>query len=109
MIVPSSQFSVSTASSSQLSATHARETGRWNLRTSACRQLLLEQLPFVQQCVEAATTDKRVVIPSLGDAAAIDHEDLIGVTDGRDPVRDNNRGSLPHHTLQPHQNLLFRI
>ena len=58
---------------------------------SCPRQLLFEQLLPVQLRVEPAGGHERVVRAALGDAAALEHEDLVGVAHGGDPVRHDDR------------------
>ena len=59
--------------------------------------------------VEPAVRDELVVRAALDDAAAVEHDDLIGVAHGRDAVRDDDRRPLPHHAAQPRQDLLLRV
>ena len=37
---------------------------------------------------------------ALGDLALIEHDDLVGGDDGREPVRDDERGAVARHPLQ---------
>ena len=41
--------------------------------------------------VAAARGEQLLVRADLGDAAAVEHDDLVGVADGREPVRDRDR------------------
>src|SRR5260370_864211 len=54
------------------------------------RELLFEQLLLVQLPVEAALLDQRLMGPTLDDATAVQHEDLIGVAHRRDAVRHDD-------------------
>ena len=44
--------------------------------------------------------DQFVVRAAFDDAASIEDEDLVGVADRGDAVRDDDRGALAHHATQ---------
>ena len=50
-----------------------------------------------------------VVRAALGDAAVVQHEDLIRVAHGRDAVRHDDRRPLAHDAAQPGQDLLLGV
>ena len=62
--------------------------------SSYCRELLFQQLLPVHGRVEAAARDQLVVRAALDDAAAVEHEDLIGVAHRRHAVRHDERRPL---------------
>src|SRR5580704_8170030 len=66
---------------------------------------LLLALPHVG--VEAVARQKFSVAAALDDAAAVEHDDLVGMDDGREPVRDHNRGAAAAHLLQRALDLLL--
>ena len=55
----------------------------------------------VHRRVQAVAGDERVVRAALDDAAVVEHEDLVGVADGRDAVRHDDRRPLAHDAAQP--------
>ena len=59
--------------------------------------------------VEPVARDELVVRAALGDAAAVEHEDQVGVAHGRDAVRHDDRRPLAHDAAQPRQDLLFGV
>src|SRR3954471_3325822 len=50
-------------------------------------QLFFQQLLPVERGVQAVARDQRVVPAPFGDPPALQHEDLVGVADRRNPVR----------------------
>ena len=48
---------------------------------------------------------------ALDDAAFLDHEDLVGLVDGREPVRDHDRGAAVERLVQRglHRGLRRRV
>src|SRR3954471_11966446 len=54
---------------------------------------LLGELGAVEVAVEAAGLEQLEVGATLEDPAAVDHEDLVGAADGRQPVGDDQRGA----------------
>src|ERR1700761_6026330 len=50
--------------------------------------------------VEAALGQQMLVSPPLGDHALVEHENFVGVHDGREPVRDDQRGAPFRDALQ---------
>ncbi len=46
---------------------------------------------------------------ALDDAPAVDHQNLVGVADGRDAVRHDDRGARAHDPPQAQQNFLFGV
>ena len=71
--------------------------------------LVLQLLAAVHLVVEAALFQKRGVRAALGDPAVRQHEDLVGVLDGRDAVRDEDRGAPARDRAQAVQDLRFRV
>ena len=76
---------------------------------SGCRQLLFEQLLAVERRVETIVRHELVVAATLDDSASIEHEDLIGITNGRNAVRDDERRACLHHLPEPAENLFLRV
>ena len=54
----------------------------------------------VEVVVAAAGRVEFLVGPALDDAAGFDHQDLIGAADGREPVRDDERGAALHQVSE---------
>src|SRR5215216_3195563 len=75
----------------------------------AGRQLLLQQLTLVERGVLAARGEQLLVRAALDDAPLVEDADEVRVADGRDAVRDDERGALAHHAAQAAQNLLLRV
>src|SRR5436309_7466953 len=53
-------------------------------------------LPRVEVEVAAALRVQRLVRAALDDAAVLDHQDLVGAPDGREPVGDDEGGAVLH-------------
>jgi hypothetical protein len=50
---------------------------------------------------------KLAVGSGLGDAAMLEHQDSVGVTQGRKPARDDEGRALPHHFVERRMNFHF--
>src|SRR5271167_771204 len=61
------------------------------------KQVRLEaMLPGVQIPIAASGGVKLGMVAALDNPSAFDHQDLIGTADGREPVRDHERGPALH-------------
>ena len=54
--------------------------------------LLASELSAVQVRVQPLRREQLVVLATLADPALVDDQDLVGLTDGRQPVGDDQRG-----------------
>src|SRR5262245_32857013 len=54
------------------------------------------ELAVVEVGVEATLRQQFFVPALLDDAAVVHHQDAVGVTDGREPVRDDEAGATTH-------------
>lgn len=54
------------------------------------RQISVARL--YQRCICAIEPDELVMVASLNDTAALQNDDLVGTADGREPMRDRDRG-----------------
>src|SRR5207249_3956095 len=70
--------------------------------------LLALVLLLVHAAIEAACVDQRLVRAALHDPALIDHEDLIGSADRREPVGDDERRSALEQVGEGLLNKLIR-
>src|ERR1041385_1198876 len=86
----------------------SRRGGPRGPRLRGC-QLLFEQLLAIELRVQSVSRHELVVRAALHDRAVVQYEDLIGGSDGGDPVRHDDGGARTHHARKPRQNLLFRI
>src|SRR5690349_20096125 len=59
-----------------------------------------QKLHFVQTLIDAAVADQLVVGARLGDAALIQHHDLVRTAHGGEPVGDHDHGAAGHQVLQ---------
>src|SRR5581483_2310217 len=57
--------------------------------------------------IEAVPGQELAVPAALGDLAAVEHDDLVGVDDGREPVRDHQRGTAAAHLFERALDLLL--
>ena len=80
-------------------ATHGYEAA--SSSSSSCFLCSSAYSPFVP--------NQLVVRAALDDAALVEDEDLVGVADGRDAVRHDDRRPLPHDAAQPRQNFLLGV
>ncbi len=65
------------------------------------KQVLLEAVLLgVELVVAAAELEQRLMRAALDDAAAFDHQDLIGAADGREPVGDDERRAALHQVRE---------
>ena len=60
----------------------------------------MADLHGVQLRVHTVRAQQRLVRPALDDRAAVHHEDLVGVMDRRQPVRDHERRAAGHQPIQ---------
>ena len=70
-----------------------------DLRQPLARLLGLA-LPVPHTGIKPAACQKLGMGSALGDAALIQHDDLVGADDRREPVRDHERGAVARHPLQ---------
>src|SRR6185312_9371093 len=56
-------------------------------------RLLLCELGAVQVGVQSPGREQLIVVAALADLAVVDDQDLIGLADRGQPVRDDNRGT----------------
>src|SRR5690348_12929378 len=67
----------------------------WNPRwpggpgSGRCQRLLVRELGVVQLGVQAAGGEQFLVLAALADLAVVDDQDLVGLPDGGQPVRDD--------------------
>jgi hypothetical protein len=54
---------------------------------------VVDELGAVEVGVQAALLEQRGVGAALEDAAVVDDQDLVGLTHGREPVRDDQAGA----------------
>src|SRR5258707_14131430 len=57
--------------------------------------------------IEAVPGQQLGMAPALGDTAAIEHHDLVGIDDGGEAVRDHHGGAAAAHLLQRALDLLL--
>src|SRR5229473_3260849 len=57
--------------------------------------------------IETVARQKLGVAATLDDAAAVEHDDLVGVDDGRQPVGDHHGGAAAAHLFQRALDLLL--
>src|SRR5206468_5661420 len=70
------------------------------LRDSRRFQLLFQQLLLVQLRVQTAVPDELVVRAALDDAALVEDENLIGIPNGRNTMRDDDGGPFAHQAAE---------
>jgi hypothetical protein len=58
------------------------------------------ELERVQPRVRAALCEQLVVPPVLDDAAAVEHQDAVGMLHRGQPVRDHEHGAVLHQALE---------
>src|SRR6266550_1142486 len=73
------------------------------------RQFLFQQLLVVEIGVVAVTSDEFVVGAEFDDASLVEDGDAVGVTDGRDAVRDEDGGASLHDLAQVVEDLVFGV
>src|SRR5262245_6854451 len=66
-------------------------------------------LDTVQIGVDPAEGDELVVLALLGHDAALEHDDLVGVADGAQAVRDGDHGAALHEPLERLHHGLLRL
>src|SRR5436305_6968597 len=98
------------ASTGEDTASAAASTGRRtpcreSRRPASSRrgELLFEQLLLVQLGVQAGAANQLVMTAAFDDTAVVDDENQVRVPDGGDPVRDDDRGPLPHDVAKARQ------
>ncbi len=67
------------------------------------------QLPLIKLRIEASSRQQLFVRAALGDRAAVEHDDFVGVANGRNPVRDEQGRPPRHHAGQLRQDFFFRV
>merc|ERR1712159_291446 len=65
-------------------------TGLLHFKTLHC---LLFSSALGQVPIDSLTRNKLVMIPTLSNAATLEHKNDVRILDGAQPVRDSNRGS----------------
>src|SRR5580704_19668072 len=68
-------------------------------------RLLGLALPVPHTGIKPVRCQKLRVSSALGDAALIEHDDLVGADDGGEPMRDHQRGAVARHPFQRLLNL----
>src|SRR6185503_919672 len=76
---------------------------------SRSRQFFFQQLPPVEIRIKAVAGHQLVVASALDDAAVVEDENQVGAADGRDAVRHDDRGALPHYPAEAVEDLLLRV
>ena len=69
-------------------------------RRAAPRMRLLGELQRVEPGIDAAAAQQLGMAAGLGDAAAIDDVDEVGIDDGREAVGDDHGGAAAHQRLE---------
>src|ERR1700731_1251898 len=72
-------------------------------------RLLGLALPVPHTGIKSARSQKLGVGSALGDAALIQHDDLVGADDGGQPMRDHQRGAVARYPLQRILDLLLGV
>ena len=72
-------------------------------------QLFFEQLLAVQVGVVAFAREQFVMGTALSDVAVAEDDDLVGVLDGGDAVRNQNCGAALHHGAEAGEDALFGL
>ncbi len=69
------------------------------------------ELQFGEARVQAAASDQALMRALLGEPAAVEHQDAVGVDHGRQPMGDDERGAALHDFVERalHQSLAFGI
>ena len=57
--------------------------------------------------IDAAAADQGFVVAAFNDHAVIQHDDLVGIDDGREAMRDHQRGAAARHLFERILNVLF--
>ena len=66
-------------------------------------------LPVPHARIEPAGGDKLRVLAALGDSALVEHYDLVGADDGREPMGDHERGAVLRHAIERVLNFLLGV
>src|ERR1700685_422028 len=72
-------------------------------------QLFFQQLFVIQVTVVAVQGEKLIVRAQFDDASAVQHGDAIGVADGRNAMRNEDRGAPLHYVAQVVEDFIFRV
>ena len=59
--------------------------------------------------IDAFLLEQRLVAAALGDVAGLQHDDLVGIDDGGEPVGDHQRGAVARHQRQGILNVLLGL
>ena len=68
----------------------------------------LRKLAVVELCIESVLREQLFVRTLLGDLAVFHNENAVGVADGRESVRHDERGAPLHERVERILNLQFR-
>lgn len=76
-------------------------------RCAAMKRARLDRYRNRSACI----ANRRAYAPpaALGDAAAVEHEDVVGVADGREPVADDERRPAPRQLGEPGVDILLGL
>src|SRR5678815_1402045 len=85
-------------------------TRRWTLRSVFQGLSPFLELQLIETVVNAAAGEQFLMCAGLAEFALVQNQDAIHVLDGREPMRDSDRGSASHDHLEgaPNQELRFR-
>src|SRR5215207_1358747 len=96
---------------SDLGARYTPEVGRkrprWSSIPSSCAglhalgELTLEQAVLVDLAVDRARPEQLLVRTSRRDPTVVEHDQLVGEGEGREPVRDDDRRPALHRLAEP--------
>ena len=59
--------------------------------------------------IKAIRCQQRIVRAALDDLALVQHDDFVSPHDGREPMRDHQRGAIARNTLERVLDFLFRM
>ena len=86
-----------------------RSVARFRLLASGLIFLLVAHLDLIDPLVGAVLADKLLVCAALDDLPPLHDQHLIGALDGREPMRDHERGLPVHHVLERLLDTVFRL
>lgn len=72
-------------------------------------EFVLQQLLSIQSGIDAVTVEKLLMVTLFHDSAFVQYHDDIGILDGRDTVRDQDRRSFLNDTFELRENPLFGL
>src|SRR5271156_2930861 len=76
---------------------------------AVCLDNAIAELLLIEARVQTASLQQLLVGAALDDVSAVDDEDDIGVTDGREAVRNRDRGAPLHQRLERALNDALRL